>query len=381
MKNLWFLGVLLFSCSLAAEPAKPRTLDAITQWRFASEAPLSSSPSVYLSQVYIGDLQGNIYALDAATGKPLWQFKAAAPVRTRPIAHASGVIVAAGDTLYSLDIKGQLSWSSQFEAKANKEVLDPWDIYRSSPFLDNKTIYIGTENGELYGYNLTSGKRIYTCKTRVASPIRNQPVSDDQNVYFGNWQGEFFACSLRSSSVVWQYDTRKDKTFSWVNAIQNRATVYRGTVCFTGRHCRHYCLNSSTGEQRDVLVSPTDQWLIGDPAQQDNLVVFGTSDQHLLYARDLRSFKTLWQAKTAGRTWGAAWIGSQAVYAVNNKLQKFDRETGKLIEEIALPEVYPLRTFGSYEDARPSSHSDVIMVADHLIFAIDNGTVVATKPF
>jgi outer membrane protein assembly factor BamB len=37
--------------------------------------PISGSPAVAQGMVYIGSMDGFLYALDAATGKRLWQFK------------------------------------------------------------------------------------------------------------------------------------------------------------------------------------------------------------------------------------------------------------------------------------------------------------------
>lgn len=356
-------------------------LQAITRWRFSTNSPLTGSPASDGHTLYMGDLGGTLYALNSHNGKLRWQYPAGAPIKTRLHAHKKGVIFAAGGRVISLNAKGKLLWTANLDDSAQELALDPWDIYESSPSVVAGTVYIGNSRGVLLGFNLKTGKPNFQCDTQKPIPIRNQPVANGDHIYFGNWEGEFFACNRSSGQLAWQYDTRKDKTFSWKNGIQNRATVYQNRVCFTGRHCRHYCLESATGKKLSDFASPTDEWFIGDPITDGSLVVFGTSDQHLLYARDVATNTTLWQADTAGRTWGAGWMNNKAVYVVNNHLQKFRRSDGKLMADIPLPQVYPLRTFGSYEDARPSSHSDVIEVNDGLAFAIDNGTVMMVDKF
>ncbi len=55
--------------------------------------------------VFAGTAEGNLLALDASTGKPLWHFQAGRPIAASPMSYAVDgtqyVAIAAGNTLYS----------------------------------------------------------------------------------------------------------------------------------------------------------------------------------------------------------------------------------------------------------------------------------------
>jgi alcohol dehydrogenase (cytochrome c) len=54
--------------------------------------------------VFSGSNEGNFFALDAATGKPLWQFQTGGQIRSGPISFLAGdkqhVAVAAGHAIF-----------------------------------------------------------------------------------------------------------------------------------------------------------------------------------------------------------------------------------------------------------------------------------------
>jgi alcohol dehydrogenase (cytochrome c) len=54
--------------------------------------------------VIAGSNEGNVFALDAATGKPLWDFQAGGPVRTNPMSFAvdgkQRIVTTAGGTMF-----------------------------------------------------------------------------------------------------------------------------------------------------------------------------------------------------------------------------------------------------------------------------------------
>jgi outer membrane protein assembly factor BamB len=54
--------------------------------------------------VFSGSNEGNFYALDAKTGKPLWQFQTGGAIRSGPMSYRAGdkqyVAVAGGHALF-----------------------------------------------------------------------------------------------------------------------------------------------------------------------------------------------------------------------------------------------------------------------------------------
>jgi outer membrane protein assembly factor BamB len=60
-------------------------------WRFQTGAAIQSSPVVVGGAVYLGSMDGNVYAVDAATGTELWRFSTSDRVVSSP-AIADGTV-------------------------------------------------------------------------------------------------------------------------------------------------------------------------------------------------------------------------------------------------------------------------------------------------
>ena len=98
----------------------------------------SSSPAVANGVVYVGSLDGNVYALDARTGGLLWSYATGYGVESSP-AVANGVVYVGSEYLgtggvYALDAStGALLWSSAIT-----------NSVESSPAVANGIVYVGS---------------------------------------------------------------------------------------------------------------------------------------------------------------------------------------------------------------------------------------------
>ena len=72
-----------------------------------------SSPIASNSVVYIGSLEGNLYALNGSTGETLWQYPAKGTIRSTPAAGEGIVCFGCSDgNFYALDAQsGNLKWT------------------------------------------------------------------------------------------------------------------------------------------------------------------------------------------------------------------------------------------------------------------------------
>src|SRR6266576_6953619 len=92
-------GPALLGVAGGAVPAKPELL-----WTFKTGRPVKSSAALDGGRVFIGSGDGNIYALDGATGKKIWDFKTGDAVESSPLALGGRVFVGSTDAfLYALD--------------------------------------------------------------------------------------------------------------------------------------------------------------------------------------------------------------------------------------------------------------------------------------
>src|SRR6267378_2037757 len=54
-------------------------------WSFKTGGPVKSSAAIVGGRVFVGADDGNVYALDLASGKKLWAFKTGGPVESSPL--------------------------------------------------------------------------------------------------------------------------------------------------------------------------------------------------------------------------------------------------------------------------------------------------------
>lgn len=128
-----------------------------TKWIFEAGADVSSQPTVVDGVVYFGSWDGKEYAVDAGTGKKIWEYDCGVPARVGA-AYDNGILYF-GDLagrLYAVEAKtGALKW---------KERIDPHPhaVVTSSPIVYNGRLYIGVSSHE-EGANLRN--RDYACCT------------------------------------------------------------------------------------------------------------------------------------------------------------------------------------------------------------------------
>ena len=88
------------------------------RWSFQAKDSIESSAAIVAGAVYVGSMDGALYAVDLATGKLRWRYAASGPVQ------------------------------------------------ESSPCVHNGVVYIGDLNGILHAVDAASGKARWTFKAR-----------------------------------------------------------------------------------------------------------------------------------------------------------------------------------------------------------------------
>ncbi len=129
-----------------------------------------SSPAVANGVVYVGILDGNVYALNASTGTTLWSYATGAGrFLTSSPAVANGVVYimpydpsyyGSGNNLYALNAStGAQLWSSPLFGKFSSRSLG---IESSTPAVVNGVVYIGSGVSNLYALNASTGALLWS---------------------------------------------------------------------------------------------------------------------------------------------------------------------------------------------------------------------------
>jgi len=232
------------------------------KWKFEAKSRISASPAVAGGLVYFGAYNGSFYALDAATGQVKWKFQTAGEHRytakhldglqpaaesmpdpwdcylSSPAVWNSAVYFGSGDgNIYALDAAtGALKWKVQ-----------TGDVVHSSPAIAHGTLFIGSWDSFFYALDAVTGKEKWRFKTGEDPAYHNQvgiqssPAVVDGMVYFGCRDAHLYALGELTGQKKWAYPTNG----AWV--ITSPA-VSQGKVYFaTSDSGQFFALDAKSG--------------------------------------------------------------------------------------------------------------------------------------
>lgn len=90
-----------------------------TKWVFTASGPITDTPTLFFVndqlRIVFGDLSGKIFCLDGITGNEMWSYQSNGPIMSTPSVHGNSVFIGSLDkTVYALNaINGGLIWSRE----------------------------------------------------------------------------------------------------------------------------------------------------------------------------------------------------------------------------------------------------------------------------
>ena len=353
-------------------PIDPETNIA---WKFRTGAAVYTSPLISDGVLYIGSMDSTFYALDAKTGQELWRYPTGNTIQSTATVHNKLIFFESGNSLFVLTSRGKLKWRKELFSGDINNQMDPWDFHHSSPCIHDGIVYIGTEQGILWGFEAKSGERVLRCQTLSEQCIRTTPVISGNLIFYGDWDGVLYANDIANGSLAWKYDTKQDGTYPWTNAILTSPVVEGDNVYFAGKSNRLYSLDTRTGRKNWHYSSPTDQWLIGGPLVEDGVVYLGSSDQRLFHAIDDSTGALLWSTGLDCRIWGRASVKEDRVYIGSNSFYVIDKASGEIRKQYEFPKVHEEKKYGEYTDRSANFHSSPVLFDDMIILGSDDGYI------
>lgn len=176
--GMFCLQMLLFSC--AKEKVKEPDI-----------------PEVGLrNRVYMGNSDGNFFALNSTDGKLIWKYKAGDFSYSNPIVVGETVYAGSSDgNMYSFDaINGSVKW--KFAANGGIE---------SSPAVADSIIYFGSSDDYFYALNAANGQLRW--KMETSQNVSSSPLVANNVVYFGSSDSWMYAVEAKTGKLIWRYRT------------------------------------------------------------------------------------------------------------------------------------------------------------------------------
>lgn len=223
----------------------------------------------------------------------------------------------------------------------------------SSPIVNDGTVYIGSEDGNLYAIDEKTGKTNWKFKTGGA--VHSSPAIFKNMVYIGSFDGYYYAIDTKTGHLKWKFKTGGEQWSGEISFLGMKPVdrymedlwdfflsspvinpdKQNPSVFFGSSDGNVYALNANTGQLKWKFEAKGS--IHCSPVLYENTLYIGSWDANL-YAINMETGKVRWQFETGKQT---GFKGIQSTVAVANGLVYFgardpflfaiNAETGKLV--------------------------------------------------
>ncbi|MEK6259980.1 MAG: PQQ-binding-like beta-propeller repeat protein [Planctomycetota bacterium] len=174
-------GELFVQCVF--DQSRVIALDCTTgkrRWTFQAGGWISPAPTIAGGRVYVASQDKHLYCLDRTTGVVVWKFQTPSWLSSRVAVHAGQVFLPHnGGRLYQLAADtGQLIRTLEPPDEADRAGL----VY-SFPIIANKTAYFASGKGQVFAFDIESGKLRWKLRPSENSELFTSPVTDGHLIF------------------------------------------------------------------------------------------------------------------------------------------------------------------------------------------------------
>jgi len=248
------------------------------KWAFKTNGLIHTSPALYNGKLYFGSWDTYFYAIDATTGKQLWKFKTG----DQPTIHlmegiqgsaacSNGMVYfgARDGYLYALNTTtGKMAW--KYSANGS------WIL--TTPAVQNGVVYTSTSDTFIFAaLDAKTGKSKFTFKAN--GYIYSSPAIAGNTAFFGDFTGKLFAVNLTSGKLSGSFTTAARQANA-AKLLKNDAIDYN--YLSTGKNNELYVTSVNIMNQLYTL-GP----IVSSPVISNGVIYFGSADGYL-YALALK---------------------------------------------------------------------------------------------
>jgi len=277
------------------------------RWKFRTKDAIEGTAAILGNTVFVGSLDEHLYALDLASGRELWRYKAG------PFKAPVGVH---GGAVYGGDLDGTFHCVDAGTGKKRWAVSMDADITSGVNFAGDRVLF-GSQDETLHCLSVKDGKEVWSFKV-PGGPVMGTPAvfgdrtfvsGCDSNLhiletaggkevasvelegqtgasvaiaggqlYIGTMSNQVLDVDLKKSEVRWKYDSARQQPFYASAAVTNSLVI---VGC---RDKRIYALDRKNG--REVWNFPAKRKVDSSPVVVGRRVFAASSDGNL-YVLDL----------------------------------------------------------------------------------------------
>jgi outer membrane protein assembly factor BamB len=292
---------------------------------------LTGSPIVYDGKVFTLDAAGRVSAFNASGGSSVWRVSTTPPNEKDQEGFGGG-LAADGGRIYAANGFGYVF---ALEARTGKKVWEKnvGSPVRISPTAAAERVFVLTKEGIVYCLSGSDGAELWTFRgspERASILSNSSPAVDGELVVVPFASGELVALRIANGQPVWSESLARTRTASSLAALSDtaRPVIDNGTVFAVGHAGRMVATAAKTGERLWSLTVPSIQapWVAGD-----TVFVVDTGGQLMAVTR--RDGKIQWSTKLSGSTtWSGPVLAGNRLWLASNKGQLVGVEaaTGKV---------------------------------------------------
>ena len=272
--------------------------DGTQRWKTELETGFIAPAAFREGRIYLGDIDGVFHCFEAKSGKELWKVEAEAEIDSCANFYKEYVIFGSQDaTLYCVDAKsGKLVWKHTIE-----------DQIRCSPTLIDNLCFVAGCDGRLHVINVDTGKK--ASDVEIMSPTGSTPAAEGHFVYFGTEGGEVLCIDWKASKVAWRFQTRRNASFRSSPAITDEV------VLIGGRDKRLHAIGKGDGDEKWSYLAK--HRIDSSPVVAGDRVFFGSSDGRV-QAVSLKTGKAVWTYEAGGGFTGSPAIADHRLVIAND---------------------------------------------------------------
>ncbi len=249
-------------------------------WKFEAELGFNASPAWKDDRVYIGDLDGFFYCIDA-DGKEIWKHRAGSQIDSGAGFFEDCVLFTSQDSfLYCLAAAdGAERWT-----------IETGDQLRCAPTVIDGQVMLAGCDGMLHIVDLKTGKE--TGSIEINSPTGATPAANNGMAFFGTHQVGMLAVNLKDKKIAWQFDDDGN-----VVSIGGNPAVTADRVIFGASNRTVYCLKPDSGK---ILWKTTLSSSIETSPVISGDTIYVAANDGRLFGLELETGNKTWEYEVGG---------------------------------------------------------------------------------
>jgi hypothetical protein len=189
--------------------------------------PTHTEPIVVAGSLYIGTYSGNLYCIDAVTGKIRWKCFLESPVLHSPCWNEGVLYVPTAGGLWAVQADtGVILWNFQENCRG----------FSGSPAVDSGLVLCGSRAGNFYALGTGDGNVVW--QLSVGVPIRSSVAVEAGVAYFGAEDMRVYAVEVLSGKLLWKSEKLWGQTFrdAFPLLVADKVVIRTNPVLNFGAH-------------------------------------------------------------------------------------------------------------------------------------------------